>query len=127
MEENKVYAVKKPLKGEWWAAIDCGKTKTGGMTYGTFWQSHFRHGENTYRWHNKIFNPPADLREWQEIKVHEEMVLIIANDKHNIFEGFEDQEDLAFTTLAEFSKLLGKPLSITEVKKIIDEFNKTNP
>lgn len=116
--KNKVYAVKK--QGKFWAVIDCGKTKEGGMTYGGFWNTHFEKDGKTYRWYTELFMPPHGLVEWQEIKTLEKMVTVV-NADGNAFEGWEDKEDLAFITLQKFAKLIGKNLSIDEIKNLIKE------
>jgi hypothetical protein len=118
--ENKVFAKKR--HNQWWAVIDCGQTHKGGMSTGTFWLTHFEHGNNTYRYHDRIFNPPDDLQEWQEIKIISKEVTILDKDG-DIFKGWEDQDDLCYQTLSNFSELIGKPMTIEEVKNLILTFN----
>ena len=115
--ENKIFAVKK--RDKFWAAIDCGETKTGGMTYGTFWSNHFKKDGRTYRWYAELFMPPVDLVEWQEIKTLDKMVTVV-DANGNAFEDWEDKVDGCFYPLQNFAKLLGKNLTIEEVKSLID-------
>lgn len=119
---NKVYAVKKFNRRkkihEWWAVVDCGESKVGGMTIGTFQPTYFKKDGRTYRWIDELFSPPKDLEEWQEIVTLEKMVTVV-NCEGNSFEGWEDKEDLAYTTLQNFAKLLGHNLTIDEIKKLI--------
>lgn len=123
MAENKIYAVKK--NNELWAAIDCGPTRTGGMTTGTFWLTHFKKDGRTFRWHDKIFNPPAGLQEWEEIQVMSQQVTVVT-DQGEIFEGWEDAENLAFKSLANFASLIGRSMTIEEVKEIITNHKSSN-
>jgi hypothetical protein len=91
------------------------------MTVGNFWFTHFRHNGNTYRWYQPLFNPPLDLQEWQEIKVQDKLVCMLSDEYKQRFEGWEDGENLAYQTLSNFSELLGKKLSIEQVKKLLTE------
>ena len=116
--ENKVFAVKK--QGKFWSAIDCGETKTGGMTYGTFWNNHFKKDGRTYRWYAELFMPPSDLVEWHEIKTLDKMFTVVVEKEGNAFDGWEDKEDGCFVPLQNFAKLLGKNLTTQEVKELID-------
>lgn len=115
--ENKIFAVKKQDK--FWAVIDCGETKEGGMTYGNFWSNHFKKDGRTYRWYAELFIPPTNLVEWQEIKTLDKMVTVV-NEDGNVFEGWEDKEDGGLEVLVKFAKLLGKNLTLEEVKSLID-------
>jgi hypothetical protein len=120
--DNKIFAVKKNF--DWWAVIDCGETKQGGMTVGNYWKTHFRKDGRTYRWFRKIILTPDNLQEWQEIKVREENICRIINDgETNIlkFEGWDDTEDGGLQTLQEFAKLLGHELSLDDVRGLINE------
>lgn len=113
----KIFAVKK-YGDKWWAVIDCGETKQGGMTYAGFWMNHFKKDGRTYRWYAELFMPPK-LIEWQEIKVLEKYLTVV-DESGNAFEGWEDKEDGAFIPLQNFAKLLGKNLTIEEIKNLID-------
>lgn len=116
MEKNKIYAVK---KGEdFWAVIDCGETKQGGMTVGNFWSTHFRRDGRTYRWYDKIFSPPDTLKEWQEISVITKQVVVIDANGHS-FEGWNDADDLCYTTLKRFADLIGVEISLDQIKEKI--------
>lgn len=115
--ENKIFAVKKD--GKWWSVIDCGKTKIGGFTIGNFWSNHFAKDGNTFRYYNELFMPPTNLIEWQEIKTITKNVTVI-DAVGNAFEGWEDKEDGGLELLVKFSRLIGKDLSIDEVKKLIN-------
>lgn len=119
--ENKVFAVKK--NGKFWSVIDCGETKTGGMTYGTFWQNHFKKDGRTYRWYAELFMPPVDLVEWQQIKTLDK-TLTVVDSEGNAFEGWQEKENGCFYPLQAFAKLLGKNLTIDEIKKLIDSREK---
>lgn len=119
--ENKIYAVKKIE--EWWAVIDCGETKKGGMAVGNFWPTHFEKNGRTYRWYRKIESPPNNLEEWNEIKVKEELVCKISESNRDInvldFNGWDDEENLAYKTLQNFAKMIGKDMSIEEIREIV--------
>jgi hypothetical protein len=118
MKTNKIYAVKK--QDEWWAVIDCGKVMKGGMTIG-IWSSHFKKDGRSYRWYNKLFMPPDDLKEWEEIKILDKpMTVVVREGEHSEFEGWEDEENLGYQTLSNFATLIGKPMTIEEVKKAIE-------
>jgi hypothetical protein len=121
--ENKVYAVKKLVnfrkqEYQWWSVIDCGETKENGMTVGNFFNSHFQKDGRTYRYFDEIFMPPSTLEEWQEIKIMQKKVTIIVEDGMK-FENFDDKEDIGLETLFNFSKLIGKELTIEEIKKLL--------
>lgn len=120
--ENEVYAVKRG--NEWWAVIDCGTTRKGGMCVATYWLSHFENECNTYRWFRKITSPPKGLEEWQQITVKEEVICKVVDgesDRNIIkFEDWDDVEDGGLQTLQNFAKLLGKDLSIKEVYNLIN-------
>ena len=66
LQSNKVYAVKK--NDEWWAVIDCGKGKKGGMITGNYWKNYFEKQGRVYRWFRKLSLVPDNMVEWQEIK-----------------------------------------------------------
>jgi hypothetical protein len=123
--ENKVYAVIKYPKKEWWAVIDCGETKKGGFTTGDFWSSYFEKDGRTYRWFRKLMLVPDTIKEWDEIKIKEELICIIADDELNVlkFEGWNDAEDGALQTLQEFAKILGKELTLDEIFELINKKN----
>ena len=118
--ENKVYAVKR--NGVWWAAIDCGKTKKGGMITGNYFRTHFEKDGNTYRWFREIILTPENLQEWQEIKVREELICTIVEDRQerNIlkFEGWEEEISV-YETFQNFAKLIGNDMTIEEVKSAL--------
>lgn len=118
--ENKVYAVKR--KEVWWAVIDCGKTKTGGMVTGNYFRTHFKKDGNTYRWFREIILTPENLVEWQEIKVREDLICTIVEDwqERNIlkFEGWEE-EPTVYETFQNFAKLIGRDMTIQEVKSAL--------
>ena len=121
--DNKVFAVKKNF--DWWAVIDCGETKQGGMCTGNFWQTHFKKDGRTYRWFRKIILVPETLSEWQEIKVKEDLICKIIEDETELnilkFEGWDDTEDGALQTLQHFAKLLGHELTLDDVRRLINE------
>ena len=116
--ENKIFAVKRN-NYKWWAAIDCGTTQKGGMAVDNYWLTHFEKEGKTYRWYAEIFMPPSDLQEWSEIKVIDKSITIIADDGI-LFDGWEDRENAAYETLQKFAKLLGKNLTINEIKMLIN-------
>lgn len=123
--ENKIFAVKRltnfrEKEYKWWSVIDCGETKVGGMTVGNFWTNHFKKDGRTYRYYAELFMPPTDLEEWQEIKTIDKMVTVV-DAKGNAFEGWEDKEDGGLEVLVKFAKLLGKNLTIDEVKVLIGD------
>lgn len=119
MKENEVFAVKRGNK--WFAAIDCGPTKTGGFTVGNFWNTHFKHDGHTYRYYSEIFNAPDTLQEWQKIKVITKDVTVLANSEYHIaFEGFEDCESKAFEPFVRFAALLGKSITIEQARDLIN-------
>jgi len=123
--ENKIFAVKKLANFqekiyEWWAVIDCGKTQVGGYTTGDYWMTHFKHEGRTYRWYDKLFMPTADLKEWQEISILQKQLTVI-DKEGNAFEGWNDAPNLAYQTLSNFATLIGKPMTIDEVKKAIEK------
>jgi hypothetical protein len=62
--------------------------------------------------------PPSTLEEWQEIKIMQKKVTIIVEDGMK-FENFDDKEDIGLETLFNFSKLIGKELTIEEIKKLL--------
>ena len=120
---NKTFAVKRLVnfsekEYKWWCVIDCGETREGGMTVGNFFTNHFSKDGRTYRYYAELFQPPNDLIEWQEIKTVDKTVTII-DDNGSSFNGFEDRVDEGLEILVKFSKLIGKSLSIDEVKSII--------
>jgi hypothetical protein len=115
---NKIFAVKR--RGEWWAVIDCGEAKEGGMTVGNYWQTHFKRSGRAYRWYDKIFQPPSDLKEWHEIHVITKQVTVVDEVGHE-FEGWEDANDLCYKTLQNFCDRIGRPMSIEVIKKLINE------
>ena len=47
-------------------------------------------------------------------------MVTVVNVEGNAFEGWEDKEDGCFYPLQNFAKLLGKNLTIEEVKSLID-------
>lgn len=116
MENNKIFAVKK--NGEFWAVVDCGPTKEGGFTFGNFNMRHFKKDGITYRWYQKLFMPPADLKEWEEINVLIKEVMVVDKDG-NAFQGWEDGEDEGFLVLQKFAQLIGKNMTIDEIKELI--------
>lgn len=123
--ENKVYAVKRLInykqnEYKWWSVIDCGETKIGGMTVGNFWNNHFKKDGRTYRYYDELFMPPDDLVEWEEIKIITKTVTMV-NSNGDIFKGWEDKENQGLEILLKFAKLLGKNLTIHEVKELIGE------
>ena len=103
--------------------IDCGETKPGGMAVGNYWLTHFEHNARTYRWYDKLFMPPDDLKEWQEINILEKRVIVI-DKEGNIFEGWDDAENLGYKTLSNFATLIGKPMTIEEIKILVENENK---
>lgn len=115
--KNKVLAVKK--QDEFWAVIDCGETKIGGMTVGNFWMTHFKKDGRTYRWYNKIFSPPTDLKEWDEISVISKNVTVVDKEGH-AFEGWQDEDDLCYKTLQNFCNRIGRPMSIGAIKSLLN-------
>lgn len=128
METNKVFALQKlsnfyERTYEWWAVIDCGVTQTGGYTTGDYWMTHFKHNGRTYRWYAKLFMPPADLVEWQEISVLQKQLTVVDKEGH-AFEGWNDEVDLGYKTLSNFASLIGKPMTIEEVKEAIEKTHK---
>jgi len=120
--ENKVFAVKR--NSDWWAVVDCGESKKGGMCVGNYWQTHFKKEGKTYRWFRKLILTPDNLTEWQEIKVKEELICRLVEDENtdNIvkFEGWDDEEDGGLKTLKRFAGLLGKNITLDEVRKLIN-------
>lgn len=118
MKQNKIYAVKR--HNEFWAVIDCGEKKEGGMTTGNYWLTHFEKDGIVYRWINKLFQPPSRLKDWDEINIIEKTVTIVSEGTGNIFEGWDDVENGCYETLSNFSKLIGKPLTINEVRQLIN-------
>jgi hypothetical protein len=120
--ENKVYAVVKYPEKEWWAVIDCGKVKKGGFTTGDFWSSYFERDGKTYRWFRKLILVPDTIKEWDEIKVKEELICRITDNEANalMFEGWVDTDDGALQTLQKFAKILGKELTLDEIFKLIN-------
>jgi uncharacterized protein (DUF2225 family) len=123
--ENKVYAIKKLVnfrkkEYQWWAVIDCGETKENGMTIGNFFNSHFAKDGRTFRYYSEIFMPSEDLKEWQEINVLTKNITVVV-DKGMEFKDFDDKEDSGLEALVNFSKLIGKELTIQEVKNLINE------
>lgn len=123
--KNKIFAVKRLVsfrekEYKWWSVIDCGETKEGGMTVGNFWNNHFKKDGRTYRYYAELFMPPIDLVEWQEISTIDKMVTVV-DVNGNAFEGWVDKEDGGLEALVKFAKLLGKDLTIDDVKKLIGE------
>lgn len=123
--ENKIFAVKKLInyrqnEYRWWSVIDCGQTKEGRMTVGNFWNNHFKKDGKTYRYYSEIFNPPHNLTEWQEIKIVDKTVTMVVDDHGNSFSGWEDKENSGLEILQKFAKILGKDLTLLEVKNLIE-------
>lgn len=115
--KNKLYAKKR--NNEWWSVIDCGETKKGGMTTGLFSMNHFEKDGRTYRYADPIFMPPENLVDWQEIHTLQKFVTVIVEEgKHNVFTGWADREEESSLILQKFAKLLGKDLTIEEIKKL---------
>lgn len=113
---NRIFAIKR--NDEFWAAIDCGPSKEGGFTFGNFNMRHFKKNGITYRWYQKLFMPPDDLKEWDEIRVITKEVTVV-DKEGNAFQGWEDGEDEGYIVLREFAKLIGRDMSIEEIKKLI--------
>lgn len=122
MKQNKIYAVKKG--SAWWAVIDCGETKEGGMAVGNYWSTHFKKNGRTYRWYDKLFYAPFDIKEWQEISVITKQVTVVDAEGHT-FEGWNDTENLCYETLQKFANRIGKPMSIEDIKALILDDGKT--
>ena len=119
--QNKTYAVKRRGADgfRWWAAIDMGENSEGGWTTGGFFSHCFKKDGRTYRYYAELFQPEG-LEEWQEIKTLDKTVTIVSDSKHNAFEGWEDRPDGALESLQRFARLLGKELTIEEIKKLIE-------
>lgn len=115
--ENKIFAVKRG--GIWWSVIDCGITANGGFTIGKFWSNHFRRDGRTYRYYAELFNPP-ELVEWQEIKTLDKYITVVVEAGGNKFEGWKDKEDEGALIFQRFAKLIGKELSLEEIKTLIN-------
>ena len=119
MEPNKVYAVKK--NDQWWAVIDCGETKTGGWATNMANRAYFSKNGKTYRWHERLLLFDTDkIEEWQEIKVADRMVCVLEENGY-LFEGWEDSEQGMLETFHEFSKLIGHPLTVNEIKEKLNQ------
>lgn len=116
--ENKIFAVKR--KSEFWAVIDCGEAKEGGFTTGSM--QHFKKDGRCYRWYSPIYNPPSTLQDWQEIKLRP--VEVVDNEDGISFEGWDDKENGLYETFSNFSKLIGKPMTVEEVKQLLIQQSK---
>jgi hypothetical protein len=90
------------------------------MAIGNYWSTHFKRFGRTYRWYDKIFQPSPDLKEWHEISVITKQVTVVDEDGH-LFEGWEDVNDLCYTTLQKFAERIGRPMSIEVIKKLVSE------
>ena len=116
MEQNKVYAVKR--RDEWWSVVDCGPVKSGGVSLGTP-SPYFKNNGRNYRWIDKLFMPPENLQDWQEIQTIVKTVTVVES-PGNVFEGWEDAVDGMIESLVIFSKLIGHPMSESEIIKLIN-------
>lgn len=116
MEQNKQYAVLR--RGEWWSVVDCGPTKTGGMSI-DIWSNHIKKDGRTYRYISKLFMPPDNLVEWQEIETLQKMLTVVES-PGNVLEGWEDKEDEGYAVFSRFSALIGHPMTVQEVKQAIE-------
>jgi hypothetical protein len=111
--ENKVYAVKRV--DQWWSAIDCGPSKEGGFTLGTI-STHFKFDGRTYRWYMPLFQPPDNLKLWQEINVLTKYICVVENNSH-LFQGFDDELDAGYKLILNIAKEYGIETNIEEVKE----------
>lgn len=114
---NTVHAVKRITRNnKWWAAINCGPVKTGGMTTGSF--DFFSRNGISYKWYSEIFNPSDNLVDLQEIKTIEKTVCLITDGLSNPFEGFDDGVDQSYITIQNILNKVGINMSIDEIKNI---------
>jgi hypothetical protein len=118
MEQNKVYAVQR--RNEWWSVVDCGIAREGGMTIGIP-SPYFKNNGRNYRWMDKLFMPPENLQEWQEIETIQKTITVVES-PGNVFEGWEKGVDGMIESYVKFTELIGHPMTETE---IINLLNKT--
>jgi hypothetical protein len=115
MEQNKVYAVKR--KDEWWSVVDCGPVKNWGVSLGIP-SPYFKNNGRNYRWIDKLFTPPENLQEWQEIETIQKTVTVVAS-PGNVFEGWEESVDGMINSFVKFSEIIGHPMTETEIINIL--------
>ena len=115
MVQNKIYAVKR--RDEWWSVVDCGPVKNGGVSLGIP-SPYFKNNGRNYRWIDKLFMPPENLQEWQEIDTIQKTVTVIES-PGNVFEGWEESIDGMITSFVKFSELIGHPMTETEIINLL--------
>jgi hypothetical protein len=115
MEQNKLYAVKR--RDEWWSVVDCGAVKSGGVSLGIP-NPYFKNNGRNYRWIDKLFMPPENLQEWQEIETIQKTITVVQS-PGNVFEGWEDSYDGIITSFVRFSEKIGHPMTESEIIEIL--------